>query len=47
MNGFGILSYKCGAEYRGTFFQNRRQGNGIIYYKNGNKFVGFFDKGKR
>jgi hypothetical protein len=44
-NGEGIMKYKSGRVYEGTWRHDLREGRGFEWYSNSNTYQGFFSKG--
>jgi hypothetical protein len=40
MHGNGVLYFKNGNKYEGTWVNNQAHGKGTFYYKNGEKYIG-------
>jgi hypothetical protein len=45
-HGIGVMKYKSGRIYEGTWESDLRHGRGFEKYQNGNIYLGAFDKGK-
>ena len=46
MHGEGVLSWKDGKKYEGTFVEDRREGKGKFVWTDGRVYIGDWLKGK-
>jgi len=47
LTGFGTVLFPSGNKYVGYFVNKKRQGNGVFYFANGDKYEGSFEKDLR
>lgn len=47
MHGKGVLEWNDGRKYDGDFINNKFDGEGKYFYRNGNIYTGPFKQGKK